>query len=161
MGKVLSLEKAIKFAQKIKREGKIIVLSGGCFDILHIGHIKFLQNAKKQGDFLFILLESDESVRKLKGNKRPINSQSDRAQILASISFVDFVILLDKVKTDNEYDDLVQNLSPDIIAVTQSDQQTIHAKRQAKKINARVITVMGKIEDQSTTRLAELISQNF
>ncbi len=161
MGKVVTLKKAIDFAQKIRKDNKTMVLAGGCFDILHIGHIKFLENAKKHGDFLFVLLESDESVKKLKGENRPINSQNDRAQILAAIAFVDFVVLLDGIKTDTEYDDLVQRLKPDIIAVTQNDSQIVHAKRQAEKLNAQVIKVTEKIEDQSTTKLANLISENF
>ncbi|MBI3984843.1 MAG: adenylyltransferase/cytidyltransferase family protein [Candidatus Levybacteria bacterium] len=161
MGKVVTLEKAIDLANEIKQTGRTIVLAGGCFDILHIGHIKFLEKAKKQGDFLFILLENDDSVKKLKGENRPINSQSDRAQILSALQSVNFVVLLNKMESDSQYDDLIQKLKPDIIAVTQNDSQEVHAKRQAKNINAKVVKVTDKIEDQSTTRLAKLISENF
>ncbi len=161
MGKILDLQKAIDTAQKIKSEKKSIVLAGGCFDLLHIGHIKFLEKAKKKGDCLFILLESDESVKKLKGNKKPINSQEDRAQILASINFIDFIILLSGIKTSSEYDYMVQKIHPDIIAVTQNDSAISHKKRQARKINAKVVSVIDRLEDKSTTRLAKLISQDF
>ena len=161
MGKVLNLQQTIDVAQKINLEKKAIVLAGGCFDVLHIGHIKFLEKARQKGDYLFILLESDESVKKLKGNKRPINSQDDRAQILSALKFVDFIVLLTGVKKSKDYDDLVQKIHPNIIAVTQNDNAIFHKQRQAKKINAKVISVMERLEDKSTTRLAKLISQNF
>lgn len=161
MGKVLNLQQAIDVAQKINLEKKTIVLAGGCFDVLHIGHIKFLEKARQKGDYLFILLESDESVKKLKGDKRPINSQDDRAQILSALKFVDFIVLLTGVKKSKDYDDLVQKIHPDIIAVTQNDNAIFHKERQAKKINAKLISVMERLEDKSTTRLAKLISQNF
>ena len=161
MGKVLNLQQTIDVAQKINLEKKAIVLAGGCFDVLHIGHIKFLEKARQKGDYLFILLESDESVKKLKGNKRPINSQDDRAQILSALKFVDFIVLLTGVKKSKDYDDLVQKIHPNIIAVTQNDNAIFHKQRQAKKINAKVISVMERLEDKSTTRLAKLISQDF
>lgn len=161
MNKIISIEKAIQLSLKFKAEDKTIVLCGGCFDILHIGHIQFLENAKKEGDYLFILLESDLSVKKIKGNKRPINSQIDRAKILSSITFVDYVILLDEIKTNKGYDRLVFDLKPDIIAITKNDGEEIHVQRQAKAINAKVVSVITRIKDKSTTKLAKLISENF
>ncbi len=161
MGNILNLQQAIEISQKIKSEKKSIVLAGGCFDILHIGHIKFLEKARKNGDYLFILLESDESVKKLKGDKRPINSQKDRAQILSALKFIDYVILLSGIKESKDYDSLVEKIHPDIIAVTKNDKALFHKQRQAKKINAKVVSVIERVEDKSTTRLAKLISQDF
>lgn len=161
MNKIISIKKAVKISKKLHASDKTLVLSGGCFDILHIGHIKFLKNAKKYGNSLFILLESDESVKKLKGEKRPINSINDRAEILASINFVDYVIPLEGVMTDIDYDKLIFNLKPDVITVTKNNPEVIHAKRQAKKINAKVIEVIARIENKSSTNLAKLISKNF
>ena len=66
MNKIVTLKKAVKISKKLKADKKTLIIGGGCFDILHLGHIKFLKNAKKQGKKLLILLESDESVRKLK-----------------------------------------------------------------------------------------------
>lgn len=161
MGNILNLQQAIEISQKIKSEKKSIVLAGGCFDILHIGHIKFLEKARKNGDYLFILLESDESVKKLKGDKRPINSQKDRAQILSALKFVDYVILLSGIKESKDYDSLVEKIHPDIIAVTKNDKALFHKQRQVKKINAKIVSVIERVEDKSTTRLAKLISQDF
>ncbi len=67
MNKIISTEQAIKLSEKIRNEGKTIALAGGCFDILHIGHIEYLANAKKHGDVLFVFLESDENIKKIKG----------------------------------------------------------------------------------------------
>ncbi len=161
MGKILNLQKAKTTAQKINLQKKSIVLAGGCFDILHIGHIKFLELARKKGDYLFILLESDESVKKLKGEKRPINSQKDRAQILSALSFIDYIIPLNGIMESRDYDNLVENIRPKIIAVTKNDKALIHKQRQAKKVNAKVVCVIERLEDKSTTKFAKLISQDF
>lgn len=161
MNKIINLKKAINLSKKLKAEHKTLVITGGCFDILHIGHIKFLEKAKEQGDFLFILLENDENVRKLKGDNRPINSQKDRAQILAALSYVDFVVLLNEMKKNDDYDNLIYKINPNIIVTTKDDPQGIHNERQAKKIKAKVSYVIDRIENKSTSKLAKIISKNF
>lgn len=161
MNKIINLKKAINLSKKLKAEHKTLVITGGCFDILHIGHIKFLEKAKKQGDFLFILLENDKNVKKLKGSNRPINNQQDRAQILAAISYIDYVVMLNEMKTNSDYDNLIYKLSPNIIAITKNDPQEIHVKRQAKKINAKIAYVTDKVKNKSTSKLAEIIFNNF
>ena len=83
---------------KIKSEGKKIVFTNGCFDLLHVGHIKYLSQAKDLGDILIIGLNSDKSVKKLKGNNRPINSFEDRAKLLAALKSVDLVIMFEENK---------------------------------------------------------------
>lgn len=159
MNRIINTEKAIKISKKLRREGKKLVLSGGVFDILHIGHIKFLEAAKKRGDVLFILLESDENVKKYKGINRPINSQAERAMILSFLRSVDFVIILGEMKTNSDYDKLIINLKPDIIATTKKSQQIIHNRRQAKLVDAELALVINRISNKSTTRLANIISQ--
>lgn len=161
MNKIINVEVAEKISRKLRKEKQVVVVSGGCFDILHIGHIKFLEKAKEQGDFLFILLESDKAVRKIKGDKRPINNQKDRANILSAISFVDYVVMLSEMKTNNDYDNLIKKINPNIIATTKNDPQGIHNKRQAKKINAKVAYVTNRIRNKSTSKLAEIIYKNF
>jgi rfaE bifunctional protein nucleotidyltransferase chain/domain len=159
MNRIINTEKAIKISKKLKREGKKLVLAGGCFDILHVGHIKFLTAAKKKGDILFILLESDKNVERFKGKNRPINNQAERAMVLSSLRFVDYVIILGEMKTNSDYDKLIVNLKPDIIATTKKSQQIIHNARQAKLIDAELALVINRISNKSTTRLAEIISQ--
>lgn len=159
MNRIISTEKAIKISKKLKRGGKRIILAGGVFDILHIGHIKFLEAAKKRGDILFILLESDRNVEKFKGKDRPINNQGERAMVLSSLRPVDFVIILGEMKTNSDYDKLIINLKPDIIATTKKSQQIIHNRRQAKLVDAELALVINRISNKSTTRLANIISQ--
>ncbi len=157
MNRIITSGQAIKISKKLKREGKKIVLAGGCFDILHTGHIKFLEAARKRGDVLFVFLENDINVKKFKGNNRPINKQGERALILSSLRFVDYVITLGEMKTNSDYDKLVINLKPDIIAVTKKSPQILHSLRQAKIIGAEVIEVIGRITNRSTSKLADLI----
>ena len=161
MKKIISVKTALKVLENIRKKNKIVVLTGGCFDILHVGHIRFLSKAKKQGDYLFLLLENDKTVKKLKGFNRPINSQKERAEVLAALSFVDYVVLLEEMKNNNDYDKLISALRPNIIATTKDDPQAIHNLRQAKEINAKVSFVTNRIKNRSTTLLAEIISKNF
>jgi FAD synthetase len=161
MSKVITLKKAIKISKNLHSKKKTLVLSGGCFDILHLGHIKFLKGAKRQGNSLFVLLESDESVKALKGKERPINSAGDRAEILSSLHSVDYIIALEGIKENEWYDKLILELKPDVIAITKGNQQIKNYKRKAKLVNAKVIEVIGRIENKSSTNLAKLIAQNF
>ena len=154
MIKIIPSKDAGKTARKLKEQGKVIVVAGGCFDILHLGHIKFLEEAKKQGDFLFVILESDESVKSKKGEKRPINSQHDRAYILSALSSVNFVIPLQGVTTNQDYDTLMAEISPSVIATTQNDPGVKHKERQAKKIGGKVKFVIRRIGNISTSKLA-------
>ena len=148
-----------KVSKNLHTDQKQIVLAGGCFDLLHIGHITFLEEAKKHGDVLIILLESDETITRTKGKNRPINSQVDRAKILAAIAAVDFVVCLTPHMTDKEYDALVFTIEPAIIATTKGDANTHHKERQAKQIGAEVIDVTLPISDKSTTKLIHLFDE--
>ena len=161
MNKIVSIEKAITISKKLRREGKTVVLAGGVFDILHIAHVKFLEKAKQEGNTLFILLENDDNVRKLKGKNRPINSQKNRALVLASMGSVDYIVLLPKMKTNKQYDTIVGKIRPSIIATTAKDSNISHKNRQAKQIKGKVVCVLPRISDQSTTRLARLINQDL
>ncbi len=96
---------------KIKSEGKKIVFTNGCFDLLHVGHIKYLSKAKDLGDILIIGLNSDKSVKKLKGNNRPINSFEDRAKLLAALKSVDLVIMFEEQTPEN----LIKEIIPDVL----------------------------------------------
>src|SRR5579859_2827377 len=118
---ILTPEKAIKKAKQLQALGKKIVLTGGCFDIFHLGHLMLLQNAKEQGDILFVLLESDKKITELKGSERPLHTQTERGIMLTAIRFVDYVIMLPYFSEDAQYDNLVTSIAPDIIATTEHD----------------------------------------
>jgi rfaE bifunctional protein nucleotidyltransferase chain/domain len=158
MSKIITVEKAIKLSGKLRKEGKVIVLTGGCFDVLHLGHIKFIEAAKKKGDLLFVFVESDEKVRELKGKNRPINNQAERAEVLAAIQFVDYVIKIPFFEENSSYDKLITKLHPSIIAITKESAALKHAQRQAQGINAQVVEVIGLINDKSTSKIAKIIA---
>lgn len=157
MGKIVNIEQAIKLSKQIISQGGTIVLVGGCFDILHIAHVRFLEKAKQIGGILFVLLESDSNVRKLKGKNRPINTQKNRAIVLSSLTCVDYVVMLPNLNTNVRYDSIVSQIRPSIIATTAKDPNILHKIRQANKIKGRVVCVLKRISDQSTTRLSRLI----
>lgn len=159
MDKIFSVEQVDKIAQKLHKSKKRLILLGGCFDLLHIGHITFLEEAKKYGDYLVVLLESDETIAKEKGPYRPINSQEDRAKILAALSSVDVVIKLNPQMNDKDYDNLVFMIKPAIIATTKGDSNRYHKERQANQIGAEVIDVTPHISDKSTTKLIKLLNE--
>lgn len=135
---------------------KKIVLVGGCFDLLHYGHIKFLQEAKSHGDYLVIALESDENVRRMKGDNRPIHTQKQRKEMLEAISFVDEVISLPPMSRDQEYMDLVNRIKPQVIAVTEGDPITEKKKSHAQIVGAQLV-IVPKIPTPSTSQLAKLL----
>ncbi|WP_309499118.1 D-glycero-beta-D-manno-heptose-7-phosphate kinase [Sulfurovum sp.] len=108
---IKSKEEIYTLAKRLKKEGKKVVFTNGCFDILHVGHVKYLQEAKSYGDVLIVGLNSDSSVRELKGPSRPVNVQEDRAYILAALESVDYVVLFSE-ETPHE---LIKNIAPDIL----------------------------------------------
>lgn len=153
MGKIVRVSQTRKIVLELKNLGKKIVLAGGCFDILHIGHIAFLEKAKKAGDILILLLESDQAIKLLKGKDRPVNNQENRATILSAIEFVDFIVLLPKPYKGGDYDTLVEKISPDVIAVTAGDPNLSEKQSQAKKVDGVLKVVLKKIPEHSTTKL--------
>ncbi|MES3039439.1 MAG: D-glycero-beta-D-manno-heptose 1-phosphate adenylyltransferase [Bdellovibrionota bacterium] len=110
MGKALPQEKLIQELTNI-RKGKKVVFTNGCFDLLHIGHIRYLQEAKNEGDILVVALNSDESVKKLKGPERPIQSEQDRAEILAALASVDYTTIF----TEQTPIEVIRKIKPDVL----------------------------------------------
>lgn len=155
MGKVISVGKLATFVKDLKEQGKRIVVAGGCFDILHPGHVVFLEKAKKAGDYLIVLLESDEKVKKLKGANRPVHTQQMRAKMLSALQDVDCVVLLPFMQSEASYDNILQKIKPDIIAVTSGYAENDHHQRTAKLTGARLKYVTKMIEGHSTSRILD------
>ena len=91
--KVTSVEELAAVAERLRGEGKKVVLTNGCFDLLHVGHVRYLEAAHALGDVLAVGLNGDESVRALKGDNRPLNRETDRAELLAALCAVDYVVI--------------------------------------------------------------------
>ena len=130
----------------------IKVLVGGCLDILHIGHIKFLKSAKKLGDYLIILLESDSNIKKLKGPSRPFHNQKERKETLESLRFVDQVIVLPNKVNDEVYKRIINKIKPSVIAITEGDPIKYKKLIQAKSVGA-ILKVVKKYKSHSTSKI--------
>ena len=110
-GKIVSLKRAAALRAALKKSGKTAVFTNGCFDLLHAGHVFSLEKARSLGDFLFLGLNSDASVRRLKGPSRPINKAGDRALVLAALAAVDAVVVF----SEDTPLKLIKALRPDIL----------------------------------------------
>jgi rfaE bifunctional protein nucleotidyltransferase chain/domain len=146
-----------QYFQKKLNKNKNVVLVGGCFDLLHFGHIAFLKEAKKMVDYLLVLLESDENVKRLKGEGRPFHTQTQRKEMLESLSFVDEVRNLPPMEGDEAYYNLIKEIRPSVIAFTQGDPLLEHKMKQAKEVGAKAV-VIPKIHTPSTSQLAKLLN---
>lgn len=160
MKSIIELKEIEKLSKTLHQEGKKVVLVGGCFDLLHYGHISFLTEAKKQGDILIVLLESDTRIQQLKGAERPLHTQSQRATMLIAIKDVDYVVLLPDVMNYQSYDNIVKQLQPAIIAITRGSESLQYIDRQAKENNAMLYFV-DPIENLSTSRIVELLEKEM
>jgi len=132
------------------------VLCGGCFDILHIGHINFLKKAKGFGDELIILLESDENTKKLKGKNRPFHNIKERLEILNSLKLVDKIVVLPKDTSDKTYKEFVLKIKPDVIAITERDPLMNIKRTQARLVEAR-LRIIKRYKSFSTTQIAKIL----
>lgn len=149
----MSIRESTGIVKDLKIQGKKIVLVGGCFDILHPGHVIFLEKAKAEGDYLVVLLESDKKVKRLKGANRPVHSQPMRAKVLSALEFVDLVVMLPFMESETLYDKLVQKFRPDTIALTAGYANKNHQKRTAKLSGAKLRYVTKVIGNHSTSRI--------
>lgn len=156
MIKILKQSSAQDLFNHYKNKKKKIILAGGCFDILHSGHIYFLTKAKEKGDILVLLLESDENIKLKKGKTRPINSQKNRSIVLSNLKFVDHVIMLEGMTKSEEYDKLIVQIKPEVIAITSDDKYISKRIEQSHKVGAK-LEIINKITTPSTTDLISKI----
>ena len=140
-----------------RHPGKTIVFTNGCFDVLHAGHVRYLAAAKQLGDILVVGLNGNASVRELKGEGRPLNSQEDRAEVMAALGAVDYVIIFDEKRVDN----LLREVRPQIYAkggdytVNSLDPDEVAA---LKEIGAR-IEILPLVPGKSTSKLIQAIQR--
>lgn len=134
-------------------EKKRIVLTGGCFDILHLGHVEYLEKARAKGDYLVVLLESDQKIRQLKGKGRPIHNVQARAKILSALETVDLVVILPDITRNEMYDNISKVINPYIIATSENDQNLHHKQRIARMVGAKLKVVNKEIKGLSSTKL--------
>lgn len=147
-----ALIKTYEFKTIQNKEHENVVLVGGCFDVLHFGHIEFLKKAKAAGEYLVVALEPDERIIKYK-HRKPTHIQKERAEILSAIRFVDKVILLPVLNGFEEYNQLVQHIHPKVIAITAGDPQFQNKQNQAKVVGATVEVVVQRLSNFSSSAI--------
>jgi rfaE bifunctional protein nucleotidyltransferase chain/domain len=155
--KIKKLKPLQAILRRLRARGKRIVFTNGCFDILHVGHIRYLRKAKKLGDILVIGLNTDRSVKKIKGDKRPVVAESERAEVLAALEFVDFVILFD----ESDPFRLIQLLKPQIL-VKGADwpKNRIIGRQAVEEYGGRVVRI-SLVPGASSTGIIERIIQVY
>ncbi len=157
MSKITPSNELKATVERLKREGKKVVFTNGCFDILHAGHTRYLREARKMGDALILALNSDSSVRSIKGPMRPIVPEAERAEVVAALDSVDYVTVFDEL-TPLE---LIEYLRPDVI-VKGGDwaEKDIVGAETVRKWGGRV-AIMPMIEGASTTNIIDKVLQVY
>ena len=151
---LIDRKNAVEFRQSLKN--KKIVFTNGCFDIIHAGHVRYLTTAKNFGDILIVGLNTDESVRRLKGNSRPINNQDDRAEVLLGLKAVDHVIFFGEATAEN----LIAEIQPDIYV--KGGDYTLETLPEAKIVQSYggSVEFVNLVAGRSTTGIIEKILES-
>jgi rfaE bifunctional protein nucleotidyltransferase chain/domain len=153
----MTLDEAAALAARLRAEGKRIVLANGCFDVLHVGHVRYLRAARDLGDVLFVGVNGDAAVANLKGPGRPLLPAAERAEILAALRAVDHVVVFDEDTADR----LVAALRPHVHA--KGTDYTVATVPEAASIRAvgGEVAVVGDPKDHSTQDVIRLIVERF
>ncbi|HEY0762138.1 MAG TPA: D-glycero-beta-D-manno-heptose 1-phosphate adenylyltransferase [Pyrinomonadaceae bacterium] len=151
--KILSPEEMLRERQRLRAAGKRLVFTNGVFDLLHLGHVRYLAAARALGDALVVAINSDRTVRELKGPDRPVFNEAERAEILAALRSVDYVTVFDNISPRS----LITELLPDVL-VKGGDYQLdqIHGREEVEAAGGKVIS-LPFVEGSSTTSLIEKI----
>jgi rfaE bifunctional protein nucleotidyltransferase chain/domain len=153
----VTVDEAVLLAERLRAEGKRIVLANGCFDVLHVGHVRYLREARRLGDVLFLGLNDDTAVARLKGAGRPVIPQDERVEILEALRDVDHVVVFG----DDTADALVMRLRPDVHAKgTDYTADTVPEAETVRAIGGRV-AITGDPKSHSTRDLIATILASF
>ncbi|MCD6098859.1 D-glycero-beta-D-manno-heptose 1-phosphate adenylyltransferase [bacterium] len=157
MGTILSIEQFKPIRKRIEEEGKKLVFTNGCFDILHTGHIRLLKWAKTTGDKLLVGLNSDSSTRRLKGDGHPILPQDERAEILSSLACVDYVIIFDEDTPQN----LINEIIPDILVKGGDYRPEEVVGRETVENAGGKLLIFPLVKNHSTTKIIQTVIERF
>jgi len=155
MGQLVKRENIRQIVKEIQESGKTVVTTNGCFDILHVGHVRYLNKTKSFADYSIVLLNSDSSVRAIKGEGRPINNELDRAEVLNALACVDYVVLFD----ESSPRDLLDEIKPDVH--TKGADYSVETLPEADVIlkNGGKIEFITFVEGKSTTNTIKAMGQ--
>ncbi|MBE7713376.1 MAG: D-glycero-beta-D-manno-heptose 1-phosphate adenylyltransferase [Cyanobacteria bacterium SIG26] len=156
MGQILRRDNVANFVHNLQKSGKTVVATNGCFDILHVGHVRYLQKTKSFADYSIVLLNSDKSVKSIKGPTRPINNEQDRAEILCALSCVDYVVMFDEDSPRNLLDEIKPNV------YTKGADYTMETLPEADIMikNNTKVEFITFVEGKSTTSTIEKMKDN-
>jgi D-beta-D-heptose 7-phosphate kinase/D-beta-D-heptose 1-phosphate adenosyltransferase len=157
MNKILTWEAMREVVNLRRKEGQTIAFTNGCFDILHVGHVKYLEAARRMGDLLILGLNSDASVRAIKGEKRPLVPQAERAEVVASLESVDYVTLFDETTPLR----LIEYLQPDCIVKGGDWKEASVVGGDLVRARGGKVVIVPLIEGASTTNIVEKILQAY
>jgi len=153
----LTVDEAVALAERLRAERKRIVLANGCFDLLHVGHVRYLEAARRLGDVLFVGINSDAAVSRLKGQGRPLMPAAERAEILSSLREVDHVVVFEEDTADR----LIASLRPDVHAKgTDYQPDAVPEAATVRAVGGRV-AVVGDSKSHSTRDLISQIIERF
>lgn len=155
--KIKGKEDLHRIVQELKTKGKRIVFTNGCFDLLHLGHIRYLEEAKSLGDILVVGINSDRSVRNLKGPTRPILPEEERAEILSGLGCVDYINLFD----DETPIELISLLRPHILAKGGDWTKETTIGREVVEQSGGNVVIIPFVDGSSTTNLIETILKRY
>ena len=153
---LVSQSEIIDIVKKGQKSGKTFVVTNGCFDILHVGHVRYLQKTKEFADFLIVMLNSDSSVKSIKGPDRPINCEADRAEILSSLRCVDYVVLFDEKSPAK----LLGDIKPDVYTKGADYSLETLPERDAVLANNIRVEFIEFVQGKSTTNVIKKINEN-
>jgi rfaE bifunctional protein nucleotidyltransferase chain/domain len=157
MKKIVNINELKRIREIVKGEGKKVIFTNGCFDILHRGHVDYLEKAKKLGHILIVGLNSDESVKKIKGENRPIVPQDDRALVLSALGCVDYVCIFDQ-ETPEE---LIKKLIPDVLVKGGDwEKENIVGRKIVEENGGKVLTIP-EVEGRSTQKIIQTIINRY
>lgn len=154
--KILTVDQMRAERDRLAAQGKTLVFTNGCFDILHRGHVAYLAFARNQGDALCVGVNSDASVKRNKGDLRPINSQEDRAYLLASLRAVDYVVIFE----EKEPRDLIEKVLPGVL-VKGKDWAHYVSGREVVEANGGRVVLADMVEGKSTTSTIEKVVKAY
>jgi rfaE bifunctional protein nucleotidyltransferase chain/domain len=157
MNKIFTRDVLAEKLEALRNQGKKIAFTNGCFDILHIGHVRYLREAKKTADVLVLALNSDYSVRSIKGEKRPLVTENERAEVLEALDFIDFITIFDE-STPLE---LIKYLKPDIL-IKGGDwpEEKVVGREEVMKWGGYVV-IIPEVAGKSTTNVVEKIKNLY
>lgn len=157
MGILLSWEKLASWRQEQKKKGHPVVATNGCFDLLHVGHVRFLQEAKAMGDVLVVGVNGDASVRELKGEGRPVNGEAERAEVIAALGCVDAVVIFSEKRATR----FLEEVRPEVYVKggDYQPEQLDHAELAAVQAGGGIVKVLQLTPGRSTTAVLEKIKK--